>query len=55
MRCLEVAKFRLLSWLSGANFFRRHIDAVWRHKMNGNEDMQAVFVVNIRPLGEICK
>jgi hypothetical protein len=26
--------------------FRRHIDAVWRHKMNGNEDMNVVFVVN---------
>jgi hypothetical protein len=26
--------------------FRRHIDAVWRHKMNGTEDMKVVFVVN---------
>ena len=42
----RISQIYLWSWLSRANISRRHIDAVWRHKMNANDDMKVVFVVN---------
>ena len=37
-----VATFYLSNWLSHANFIRHHVDAVWRHNLNGYEGCRGI-------------